>query len=262
MNADCAFVTGKSHRVCQDYARSKGNYVIISDGCSSIPDSDFGSRLLVKIAEESPDPFDIKQVIIDANSVVTSLALPKYCTDATLLFAKVEDSNVIAKAWGDGVIAAKKTNGDIEAWNITYPSGYPMYPSYLIDDRGEKLTNMFNGNNRMAEVWNIKGEIEKWGNWSVESADHVIAETVENAFEVRLKKADYSMVAIFTDGITSFVDGQLCSVHWRKILRQMLDIPAVKGEFVQRQMNWMVKECIKNKWKHDDDFTMGAINIG
>ncbi|HYO91642.1 MAG TPA: hypothetical protein VEQ40_08400, partial [Pyrinomonadaceae bacterium] len=67
MNADSAFLIGATHAVCQDYAVA-GNgtpderaavsnlqanpYVILSDGCSSSPDTDIGARLLVKAAEQ------------------------------------------------------------------------------------------------------------------------------------------------------------------------------------------------------------------
>ena len=64
MNADSTFTIGSSHQVCQDYAvaglrndrglasqRNRLAYAVVSDGCSSSIDSDFGSRLLSKAAE-------------------------------------------------------------------------------------------------------------------------------------------------------------------------------------------------------------------
>ena len=71
MNADSVFNIGATHAVCQDYviARSgettfgspnAGPYIILSDGCSSSPDTDMGARLLVKAMDQtlirSPDP--------------------------------------------------------------------------------------------------------------------------------------------------------------------------------------------------------------
>ena len=54
MNANCAINIGSTHALCQDYAlaRNDGPYVILSDGCSSSPDTDVGSRLLVKASEK------------------------------------------------------------------------------------------------------------------------------------------------------------------------------------------------------------------
>ena len=66
MNADSAFRMGSTHAVCQDYAVASAwtaaahtdgaappprPYIILSDGCSSTPDTDVGARLLVKAAE-------------------------------------------------------------------------------------------------------------------------------------------------------------------------------------------------------------------
>ena len=48
---DAFFSIGKTHMVCQDYARSGTTraghpYAIVCDGCSSSPDTDLGSRFL------------------------------------------------------------------------------------------------------------------------------------------------------------------------------------------------------------------------
>ena len=53
MNANSAINIGATHSLCEDYviAQSEGHYVILSDCCSSSPDTDIGARLLVKAAE-------------------------------------------------------------------------------------------------------------------------------------------------------------------------------------------------------------------
>jgi hypothetical protein len=54
MNANHYFSIGKDHAICQDYAISKlinnGGCAILSDGCSSSPSTDIGSRLLAMAA--------------------------------------------------------------------------------------------------------------------------------------------------------------------------------------------------------------------
>ena len=54
---DHLFWAGDSHKVNQDYclsgSKSGLHYAIVSDGCSSSPDTDFGSRILAKAAENN-----------------------------------------------------------------------------------------------------------------------------------------------------------------------------------------------------------------
>ena len=75
--ADAHFSIGKTHRVCEDYARAgllpDGRaFAIVSDGCSSSPDTDFGSRLMTIAAQErmmlSGDFFEPSGVVWQALS--------------------------------------------------------------------------------------------------------------------------------------------------------------------------------------------------
>ena len=55
MNANSTFSIGKNHIVCEDYALAYTGpiitYAIVSDGCSSSPDVDFGARCLAMSAK-------------------------------------------------------------------------------------------------------------------------------------------------------------------------------------------------------------------
>src|SRR6476659_1428102 len=53
MNADATINIGATHALCQDYVIAKDRHVILSDGCSSSPDTDIGARLLVKALEQN-----------------------------------------------------------------------------------------------------------------------------------------------------------------------------------------------------------------
>src|SRR5215203_2249321 len=61
MNTDCFFNIGATHSVCQDYVVASP-YLILSDGCSSSPDTDIGARLLVKAAERVCGKYEIEEV--------------------------------------------------------------------------------------------------------------------------------------------------------------------------------------------------------
>src|SRR5215208_7219869 len=102
MNANSVFNIGATHAVCQDYviARSRaphgGPYVVMSDGCSSSPDTDVGARLLVKAIDQMlvrTAPRDVcklhKECARTALGWAELIGLPAQAVDATLLSAHV-----------------------------------------------------------------------------------------------------------------------------------------------------------------------------
>ena len=92
---DSIFKIGKTHTVCQDYAIHKQsenvsfkqeNIIALSDGCSGAPDTDFGSRFLVKtFVDYSIGNRANYHKIIDCAEI---LNLDLYCLSATLLMAR------------------------------------------------------------------------------------------------------------------------------------------------------------------------------
>ena len=88
MAADVFYAIGSTHHVCQDFAVANGDFVILSDGCSSAKDSDWGARLLVKachnVIKERSKPLSMDFTILKnavltlANSYVKTLDLNKY----------------------------------------------------------------------------------------------------------------------------------------------------------------------------------------
>ena len=85
-NADSYFCIGSTHDVCQDYAISSPDRLraIISDGCSSAPDTDFGSRLLVKAKERNFYEND-DSIILSARNSADAIGLHDITLTATLL---------------------------------------------------------------------------------------------------------------------------------------------------------------------------------
>lgn len=56
MEINAYYQIGKDHKVCEDYALCGTEpfpYAILSDGCSSVNDSDIGSRILVSMAKKT-----------------------------------------------------------------------------------------------------------------------------------------------------------------------------------------------------------------
>src|SRR5215203_3069967 len=147
MNADSAFQMGSNHAVCQDYAVAgacaatahvdgalapRGPYVILSDGCSSSPDTDTGARLLVKAAERllrdsgGPPAEGVAGLHAEAARLALSwaaqLGLRPQAVDATLLTAHVDGEELVVGCSGDGVVCLQTTAGALDV--------YAVYPAY------------------------------------------------------------------------------------------------------------------------------------
>ena len=113
ISTDHLFWAGDGHKVNQDYclsgSRKDIHYAIVSDGCSSSPDTDFGSRILAKAAENNIESFHTDYfehaVISEATVQVKSLNLSKRSLDATLLIILYDDFIVRFRCYGDGFCA-------------------------------------------------------------------------------------------------------------------------------------------------------------
>jgi hypothetical protein len=143
MNTNSTYSIGKDHVVCEDYALDYTGliiaYAIVSDGCSSSPEVDFGARCLAMSAKRelrrNPDMlFDGKDAIANAQRVtdVFPYLSPQFL-DATLLVACINDKNhLTVYMYGDGVMVHRKQNG-IVAVHVQLSSGAPDYLSYHLD---------------------------------------------------------------------------------------------------------------------------------
>lgn len=272
MNADAHFVIGKTHKVCEDYAIAgefEGQaFAIVSDGCSSSPDTDFGSRLMARAAVEDfsrwkdvlelPASLNPERCLWQADTWRKALGLNPYCLDATLLMAFQAEREIRVFVTGDGVVAARK-RGSVEYhyWAVRYPSGAPGYLSYLLDPKrlavfigqteGTRLVEHYTG--PRDEIRNIR---VPWGAWGP-------------AWTLQLDPAEYDLVAVMSDGAESFQreeGGRLVPVPLWDVLDQVMSVKGAKGQFITRRLNrFLTRFCVKNGWQHYDDFGVAALAI-
>jgi hypothetical protein len=146
MNTDWFFKIGKTHNICEDYAYAdtRTAIAVVSDGCSGSPDTDFGSRLLVRSTVNfyrQHDTFDKIGIIWKADSMATQIGLSHMSLDATLLCASCHlgpdepykpAPTIDCRTWvrGDGVVVVRRRDGFITVYNFEYRSGMPNYLSY------------------------------------------------------------------------------------------------------------------------------------
>jgi hypothetical protein len=287
MNADSAYVIGATHAVCQDYAAA-GNprpnshapyaifpaapYVILSDGCSSSPDSDIGARFLVRAAEQtlfapstSAAASDLAEVHKEAarRSLMWAelTGLHPHTVDATLLSAHLSGDDLVLGCSGDGVIVLQSRTGVIDVYDISYPSGYPIYPCYA--HQPERLLAL-EGDGRAIKV------VKHFRCSSVEEPlrleDASSSASITEVFTVNAR--DYKHAALLSDGIHSFfttrqteTSRSVEAIPMEEILRELISFKSVGGAFVRRRIKKFAKDCQTNGWQHADDLAFGALHM-
>jgi hypothetical protein len=276
VNADWFFAIGKTHDVCEDYAYAEGSpgaaIAVLSDGCSGSPDTDFGSRLLVRAAAErlwnDGMEFDGQRVVYQAAGMAKQIGLQENSLDATVFCAKAVKmaSGVLCTVWvhGDGVVVARKKAGGFLVIEVSYKSGMPAYLSYLLNkNRLHRYQQETRG--RPVVVSNLDYSEE----WDLIDADfHEGMKWPSEVIEINLADCDceFDLVAMFSDGIQSFqrrtLTGVLESVPYALVAEQVMALKGMKGEFLKRRCNaFLNRFCVKNSWQHDDDFSAVAIDL-
>jgi hypothetical protein len=272
-NSDAFFAMGKSHMVCQDYARFGKtrdglSYAVVCDGCSSSPDTDFGARLLAVAAETQmqcgviPSP---ERTVEMLRCNVEWLGLSPQCFDATMVAALQEPDGVRVRMWGDGVVVAQRRDGKLEVHLVEHLNNAPTYLSYDLDERRrerylEKFGNLYKVSTCTFSPFSLSEE----PSWSVFCS--VPAPLRDWVFDT----SGYASVAVMTDGANSFqvLSETETSKHPRaipltEVLRDLLAFKSLRGSFVQRRCHkFLLKECPTRLWDHVDDLAVGVVSMG
>lgn len=263
MNTDCAFWIGSTHQVCQDYGIAGQGAVILSDGCSSSPDTDIGARLLAHSAARlSPKALDRPECAVRAAAKCAGLlGLPNTCLDATLLTIHAENGAFTVRCVGDGVVALGRQDGGIDVFSVAFAASYPLYPSYFLDDaRRAQWT---------AQANNAK-TLQQWTLTPGGAANEGETRKSENAVECFSGTAvEYRFAAILSDGVHSFTQTvptetsrTTVAVPVTAVLAELLAFKSSRGQFVERRVAAFRKECLKRGWQHSDDVSLGVIWLG
>jgi len=270
MNADSVFMIGTTHTICQDYSTSsdllKASFVVISDGCSTSPETDIGARLMVRATAERL----IKQTHDDLPALhqeaagqalkwAQSIGLPPQSVDATLLTLYCDGEDLIIGASGDGVVILQSHSRMRDVYSISFPSGFPLYPTYSF--QGDRLAAWHANENAYKEVKHFQGD---------STLDLVEAVTSSDLTEVfREKASDYEYAVVFSDGIHSFYERQetrtsrlLNAIAMDQVIEEIVSFKSGTGAFVERRAKKFASRCRVKGWHHFDDLAIGAIYLG
>ena len=264
LNADSFFTIGKTHQVCQDYAVSspQGDYIVVSDGCSSVPDTDIGARLLVKKAEEYlrllhyGRTYDFNSLpnfsILGALDCTQSLEIRKSCLSATLLLA-CRDGNIVETiVSGDGFVVGRfRETGDLHIYQYHYESGAPFYLYYTLTEESTNNYFLDFGTTRTVTSTRVFSD----------SRSPIVASWNEDAnffFGPGFSLDQYDLIVLGTDGLASFIS---CSslVSAIDVIQELLAFKTYQGEFVQRRCRRVFELFQEIGWINTDDVAVAAI---
>jgi hypothetical protein len=249
MNADKTLWIGKDHTICEDYAMAgvtKDNvaYAFVSDGCSASTDVDFGARLLLFATKEGIDSdYQWEQ------GKVGELAIYNTRNAAQLFFpslaARVENNNLNAYMYGDGVIVhKKKLSTDIIHIELT--SGAPDYLSYQLDPaRMELYKKEFADSKKV--VWTNYDGIHDYEPFT----PFVLQRDVEEG----------DVISVISDGINSFRKADYTPIPWQDLIEEFTGFKNFEGEFVQRRIGAFKRKCLKEGITHSDDISIASIIV-
>ena len=279
MNADSAFRVGSTHEVCQDYAvageftAAAGGagapprpYVVLSDGCSSSPDTDTGARLLAKAAElllrdsGGPHADDLAGLHAGAARLALSwagmLGLRPQAVDATLLTAHLDGEELVVGCSGDGVVCLQRADGALDAYVVSYPGGYPVYPAYA--HQPARLLSLADDGRTRKEVTRLRAPS---AGGRLRRAHVTEGGALTEVFSVAA--AGYRFAALLSDGAQSFLDsGRAEAVPLESVLPELVSFKNTRGAFVGRRMKGFLKECRRKGWRHGDDLSLAALHLG
>lgn len=232
--ADCWTRRGWGKRACADAVGIVDGRLVLSDGCSSSPDTDLGARLLVRAGGD----------VDRAMAWAQALELPVEALDATCLVAIPDADGITVQVSGDGVIAARRVDGALDFWRIEYPSNAPGYPTL---DRAPA---------RLAAWRDRFGDAR-----AVHGPEGVRAADGHAALDWRFERAAYDRVAVFSDGVAA-LDARIDTETGRSFapvavadaIAALMAVASPRGAFVERRVRRLFD---RTGWRARDDFAMG-----
>lgn len=261
---------GAGHTYCEDYALATtladaryaygvtmptNPVALVSDGCSSLPDTDVGSRLityeaarqlrtLIQAEKFQPTVFRRK---IDASARKTArrMGFDWPVLGATLLGGFVMCDTCYIFVYGDGYWFHRSTDGALTICEIEYSGNAPPYLVYS-DEVYEGLVHDFGGRATVTtRIFDIDDYQEK-----TEIQDRA------RQFLYKFPLADTVEFGVATDGFGSFANPE--GIDGIEMVRTVLELPQHTTKHIAHQVTRMLNG---NTRRHGDDLGIAVIQV-
>lgn len=276
MNADWYMERGTTHDVCEDYAVAgqlgDTALAVVSDGCSSSSDVDFGARILAYAARDTlvpvlveSRPWDVNwlssEIQRKANAVLSCYdLLPSNALDATLLTAVVQPSGagslVTACMWGDGLVLVR-LGKQIIATMVHYGKNAPHYLVYAMrPERNVEYLKQQSANKQVTEVvFDLEGTELRRRITEEPPGDPSVP------LVLKYNAATGDAVVLITDGITQFFTGENSPIAWETLITEFINYKQTSGVFLKRRMNFFQRMNHTEGRTHLDDISAASIIV-
>lgn len=263
MHADAHFVIGRDHRVCEDFAGIGPAVAALSDGCSTTPETDLGARLLVRAAIRAIRPGGdsgrgplkalapaLVPALVPALKHAHAIGAPIDCLDGTLLQIEACADAFEVSAVGDGFVAARLRDGGWRYWWIEYPSGAPLYVSYLLEPPRRAAWVAAFGKQR---------EVRCWDGAAWQPAQEGPGGHPDHPWQLRLDIEAYDLALVFSDGVASARIETGERVPPELVLQRLTAFKGTAGRFATRRLRrFAQREALALGWRIADDLSVAG----
>jgi hypothetical protein len=276
--SDSFFEIGSTHKICQDYAChgyiDNKPYAVISDGCSSAEDTDFGSRILVKSLLKNiynPD-YNIKSLfdytINFANISRKSLLLKEESLFATICLLKRLENCFEISGVGDYLIAINYEKY-IKVIEYEFVSGAPYYLAYELDNaKGrQKYFDTFGGKILRKETDLLLNDNNSITTQEPKLENFILNKESDIFFSDLVAGDNIKSIVICSDGARSFRKNVITKTSKidvdspaQESLIHFINYKNYVGEFIQRRAIKAKKELNNDLIFHYDDLSIAGIS--
>lgn len=267
MQVDSYFCIGQTHKVCQDFAcnlryqdRALG---FISDGCSSAPDTDFGSRFMANAARSlvSKPELDFHPIHV-AQGYAAAMEMDPNCLHATL--GKVEVShhgNFTASLEGDGfIIARRKEDKKLVVIGIEFSDNTPWYPFYRLDKihRDSFASHAVTIREMLLDGADVVECNE--GTFGIDKLDDCV-------YSREFCREEYDLAAVGSDGLSQYMKksdlhyGRMTPIPIAEVFNEFFGGMNCNGVFIERAFNKVKRNFSKRDIHPQDDVSLAAVFI-
>jgi hypothetical protein len=258
MNCDHYHVMSERHKICQDYTTTgvtaDGICAVLSDGCSSAPDTDIGARIMAhqfrqKLPAHWGSDYGLATLAgFAAADMSKAMGLSQESNYATVGYIYSNGKIIKTALFGDGVVYIRDKNDNESVFWVHFVDNTPYYPYYVHSTAINPA--YFEGKHGRYTVCSVTNDMVEC------VSDDVVTQIIPTTFMGIYPANSIKVLAVFSDGIDSFSrQGQDSTIM--QMVNEFTDFKNYGGEFVRRRCTSVFRQNPELSWT--DDFSMIAL---